>query len=239
VSGSFRRGLLALTLAGLAARLLWVALEPPTFPVADETMWVAWGSQILPSPEVGFSPLRLRFIFHPPLYLYFVGLVDAAFGTLEAVKYAQAVVGALLVPAVGLVGRRAYGERAALVAAGIAAFYPEIVWFVAHFWAETVFTVLLWWAIERTTAADERGSVPLAAAAGALFGLTTLTRETVLYFLPAAAVWLAWRRAGGTRRAVVFLVAACLGRFATTSRSARSYRCRPRAPSTCGRATPA
>ena len=32
VSGSFRRGLLALTLAGLAARLLWVALEPATSP---------------------------------------------------------------------------------------------------------------------------------------------------------------------------------------------------------------
>ena len=67
MSGSFRRGLLALTLAGLAVRLLWVALEPPTFPVADETMWVAWGSQTLPSPEVAFSPRRLRFVFHPPL----------------------------------------------------------------------------------------------------------------------------------------------------------------------------
>ena len=43
--------------------------------------------------------------------------------------------------------------------------------------------------------------------AGALFGLATLTRETVLYFLPFAALWLAWRRAGGVRRAAAFLVA--------------------------------
>jgi 4-amino-4-deoxy-L-arabinose transferase-like glycosyltransferase len=202
---SFRRGLLALTGAGLLLRLLWVALEPATSPVADETMWVNWGSVEL--PKVAFSPLRLRFIFHPPLYLYFLGTVDAAFGSLAAVKWAQAVVGALLVPAVGLVGRRAFGEKPALVAAGIAALYPELVWFVSHFWAETLFTVLLWWAIERTTAADERASLPLALAAGALFGLATLTRETVLYFLPAVALWLAWRRAGGARRAAAFLAA--------------------------------
>ena len=201
VSGSFRRGLLALTLAGLAARLLWVALEPATSPKADETMWVSWGSEVLPSPEVVFSPLRLRFVFHPPLYLYFVGASFTLFGTLEAVKYAQCLAGALLVPALGLLGRRVFGERAALLAAGIAAFYPELVWFASHFWAETLFTVLLWWALERLVAADARGSTGAALASGLLWGLAILTRETVLYFLPVAALWLAWRRGGGARRA--------------------------------------
>ena len=203
---SFRRGLLALTGAGLILRLAWIVLEPATGPVADETMWVTWGSRELPA--VGFDPLKLRFIFHPPLYLYFIGVVQAVFGSLEAVKHAQAVVGALLVPAIGLLGRRACGERAGLVAAGLAAFYPELVWFTSHYWAETVFTVLLWWGLERTVAADERASTKVAAAAGALLGLATLTRETVLYFLPAAALWLAWRRAGGGRRAAALLLSA-------------------------------
>ena len=42
-------------------------------------------------------------------------------------------------------------------------------------------------------------AAPAAAAVGAglLFGLAILTRETVLYFLPFAALWLAWRRPGG------------------------------------------
>jgi hypothetical protein len=203
---SFRRGLPALTGAGLLLRLIWIALEPATGPVADETMWVTWGSRELPA--VAFNPLALRFIFHPPLYLYFIGGVQALFGSLEAVKYAQAVVGALLVPALGLIGRRAYGERAGLLAAGIAAFYPELVWFVSHYWAETVFTVLLWWGLERTTAADERGSTAIAAAAGGLLGLATLTRETVLYFLPVAALWLAYRRPGGARRSAALVLAA-------------------------------
>jgi 4-amino-4-deoxy-L-arabinose transferase-like glycosyltransferase len=210
VSGSFRRGLLGLTLAGLAVRLLWVALEPATFPVADETMWISWGSQNLLSPDVAFSPLRLRFVFHPPLYVYFVGVLSALFGTLAAVKYAQCVVGALLVPALGLAGRRAFGERVSLVAAGFAAFYPELVWFASHFWAETVFLALLWWATERLLAADAEGGTRAALASGLLWGLAVLTRETVLYFLPFAALWLAWRRAGGGRRAGALLAVAAL-----------------------------
>jgi len=210
VSASFRRGLLVLTLAGLAVRLLWTALEPATAPVADETMWVSWGSQTLPSPEVRFSPLRLLFVFHPPLYLYFVGVPFAVFGSLQAVKYAQCLAGALLVPALALVGRRAFGERAGLAAAGIAAFYPELVWFVSHFWAEAVFTVLLWWAMERLLAADDEKGTKAVLASGLLWGLAVLTRETVLYFLPFAALWLAWRRTGGAKRAAVLLATAAL-----------------------------
>lgn len=205
---SFGRGLLTLTGAALLVRLAWVALEPATSPVADETMWLTWGSEVLPSAEVAFSPRRLRFVFHPPLYLYFVGVLSSLFGSLLAVKLAQAVVGAALVPAVGLLGRRAFGAGAGLVAGGIVAFYPELVWFASHFWAETLFATLLWWGMERLAASDERASTAGAGAAGAVFGLAILTRETVLYFLPLAALWLAWRRAGGGRRAAAFLLAA-------------------------------
>ena len=208
VSGSFRRGLALLTLAGLLVRLLFMILEPATGPVADEVMWTTWATQILPSDRVGFSPLRLHFIFHPPVYPYFVGLLYAAFGTLTAVKVAQCVVGALLVPAVGRIGRIALGEGVGLTAAGIVAFYPELVWFSVHFWAETVFAALLWWAFERLFEADARESLGVTAAAGLLFGVAVLTRETVLYFLPLAAVWLAWKRLGGGRRAAVLLVTA-------------------------------
>jgi 4-amino-4-deoxy-L-arabinose transferase-like glycosyltransferase len=221
VLGSFRRRLLALTMAGLLARLLWTALEPETHPVADETMWVSWGSVTLPS--VGFSPLRLRFVFHPPLYLYFVGLFSTLFGGLEAVKYAQALASALLVPALGLVGQRTFGEKAGLVAAGIAAFYPELVWFASHFWAETVFTVLLWWAIERLLAADAAGSGRLAAASGLLWGLAALTRETALYFVPLAALWLAGRRPGGARRAAWLLAVSALVVLPWTLRNWRVF----------------
>ena len=210
MSGFLRRGLVALTLAGLVTRLLFMLLEPATAPAGDERMWVVWGTEVLPSEKIAFSPLRLRFIFHPPGYPYFVGALFALFGTLTAVKLVQCLLGALLVPAVGRIGAGALGERAGLFAAAITAFYPELVWFCVHFWAETVFVVLLWWGFERLVRADDRGSMGTTAAAGLLFGLAVLTRETVLYFLPLAGLWLAWRRPGGGRRAAVLLGTALL-----------------------------
>lgn len=203
-----RKALTLLTFAGLGARLLFLALEPPTAPVGDETMWTTWGAQVLPSPEVRFSPLAFRLIFHPPLYPYFIGWLYALFGTLAAVKVAQAVVSSLLVPALGRVGSALFGERAGLLAAGIAAFYPELIWFSAHFWVETLFVALLWWGFERLLAADREASTRTAAVAGLLWGLAILARETVLYFLPLAALWLAGRRPRGLVRAAAFLALA-------------------------------
>ena len=204
-------------------------------------MWLNWGTHEL--PDVAFSPLRAA-VHLPPAALPLLrrlrrrGVRLARRRKVRAGRRRARCSCRRWASSAGAPSAR--GPR--LVAAGIAAFYPELVWFVSHFWAETVFTVLLWWAIERTTAADERGSLPLAVGAGALFGLATLTRETVLYFLPVAALWLAWRRAGGGRRAAAFLVAVARRRRAVDgAQLARlrraSCRCRPRAPSTSGRAT--
>jgi 4-amino-4-deoxy-L-arabinose transferase-like glycosyltransferase len=223
VLGSFRARLGLVCLLGLALRVAWVALEPSTSPQADETMWLTWGTEVLPSPEVAFSPMRLRFIFHPPLYLYLLGIPYALTGSLTAVKYVQCVVGTLLVPALGLLGRRGFGERAGLLAALFAAAYPELVWFAAHFWAETLFTTLLWWGLERMVASDAAESARAALAAGLLFGLTVLTRETVLYFVPIAAVWLAWRRPGGVRRAALLAGATLVVVLPWTYRNWRAF----------------
>ena len=56
-------------------------------------------------------------------------------------------------------------DRGSGPAAAITALYPELVWFAAHFWSETLFLTLLWWAMERLIAAEARGSARAAAAA--------------------------------------------------------------------------
>jgi len=203
------RPLLLLTAAALFLRIAFVLLEPATEPVADETVWTG-AAEVLSSPATSFSPIGYRGIFHPPLYAYFVGAVSALFGGLSAVKMVQAVVSALLVPALGRLGASVLGPEAGLAGAAIAAFYPELIWFSAHFWAETLFMVVLWWAFERLVAAEARASAAVAAAAGLLFGLAVLTRETVLYFTPLAALWLARGGRGGRRRAALFLAVAVL-----------------------------
>jgi 4-amino-4-deoxy-L-arabinose transferase-like glycosyltransferase len=192
-SARSRKALLALTLAALGVRIAFLLLEPSTHPVADERTWTGWAHTLL-STRVRLSPFRTNMIFYPPLYPYFVAVFLGAFGSLTAVKWAQVLVGTLLVPAVGQVGRIAFGEGTGLAAAGLVAFYPELVWYSVHFWSETLFMAFLWWAMERLLAGDASGRLRTLAGAGALWALAVLTRETVLYFVPVAAVFLAWRR---------------------------------------------
>jgi 4-amino-4-deoxy-L-arabinose transferase-like glycosyltransferase len=154
----------------------------------------------------------MHLIFHPPLYPYFIAFLQSLPGGLAVVQWVQVALSALLVPAVGRVGARAFGEHTGLVAAAITAAFPELVWFAPHFWSETVMLFLLWWAFERILDADATGRILPAVLGGVLLGLTALTRETVLYFAPLAALWMAWRpsRPAGWRRGAAFLAAVVL-----------------------------
>ena len=176
---------------GAALRLAFVVLEPRTAPVADETMWLMALTRI---PAADFSPLSNYPIFHPPLYSYFLASVHAAFGSLLAIKLVQALIGSLLIPAVFRIAQWGFGPRTALVSALLAATYPELIWYSAHFWCETLLLSLLWWAVERVTVADTTSARSAALMAGVLLGLAVLTRETVLYLLPLLAFWLAYAK---------------------------------------------
>jgi len=185
------RALLILTAAAFLVRAAFLLFAPACELRGDEPSWVALGTQEL----VPLSPLGNDLVFYPPLYPYFIALVSRATGSLQAVLVVQAALGALLAPAVANVGVAAFGRRTGLVAGVFAAFYPDLVWFATRFWSETLFVVLLWWAIERTLAADATGSRRTAAVAGLLWGLATLTRELSLYLVPLAALWMLRPRA--------------------------------------------
>jgi 4-amino-4-deoxy-L-arabinose transferase-like glycosyltransferase len=170
-------------------RAAYLAFEPHCALTGDEPSWIEMGRQ-LGRPVVAFSPLRSDLVFYPPVYPYFVGATFRAFGHLRAVLWAQVLLGALLVPVVGRTGTLAFGRGAGLLAAAATALYPELVWYPAHYWSETVYMLLLWGAVERTLAADAGGSRRAAACAGLLWGLATLTRELSLYLVPIAVLWL-------------------------------------------------
>jgi len=182
--------LCALALAAFAVRGVLLLLEPQCGLAGDEASWVALGTRELGRPHRGLSPFRVRLLFYPPLYPYFIAILQRALGSLAAVTWVQAAVGALLVPAVGRAGRFAFSPRVGLLAAALVAFYPDFVWFSTHFWSETLFVVLLWWALERILRADAGPSTGAAATAGVLWGLATLTRELTLYLAPVALLWI-------------------------------------------------
>src|SRR5574340_756336 len=184
---------LGLFLAALLIRVAFLLAEPPAQKVGDEGLWRQMAREIASEP-VYFSPFRSQLISHPPLYPYFLACLLHVFGTFQSAKWAQVVLGALLVPAVARVADRLAGSQAGLVAGILAASFPDLVWHSPHFWSEALFVPLLWWAFDLILMADARERVPAAAAAGVLWGLATLTRETVFFFAPLPALWLAWRR---------------------------------------------
>jgi 4-amino-4-deoxy-L-arabinose transferase-like glycosyltransferase len=267
----FARRLRLLALLALALRAAFILLEPANRIVADETTWVLWALGVregLTAPHIAFSPFRSEMIFYPPLYPYFIASAHTLFGSLLGAKLLQAVAGAVLVLLVGRIGARSLGSRAALLAAAIIALYPELIWFAAHFWCETLFLALSFGAFERLAAADDAGAAPppsfvrslltrvrtvmlyaaplgtlalvserdrqpgataafllvmiatwllvvtlrsgprdgrgAALAAGLLWGLAILTRETLLYFTPVTCAWLLIRRRAGAQKALVF-----------------------------------
>jgi Dolichyl-phosphate-mannose-protein mannosyltransferase len=211
-AGGFRQWLLLVTLAGLVVRVAFLLLEPRAELAGDEPTWTTLAIRGLAHLRKPFSPLRSPIIFYPPGYPYFVGTFYALFESLAAVKWAQVVVGTLLIGAVGRVGRLVFSARVGLGAAAVTAFYPELVWFSVHFWSETLFVTLLWWAFERVLASAVSGRWQPAVPAGLLWGAACLTRETDLYFTPLVAVWLLLGRgrSNGRAAAAAFVLASAL-----------------------------
>jgi 4-amino-4-deoxy-L-arabinose transferase-like glycosyltransferase len=194
-----------LFLAALACRLAFVAFEPATRPLGDERTWLALALEQVAAPPASFNPLRSPLLFYPPLHPWLIGAAHTLGGGLLAVRVVQALLGAFLVPVVGLVGRRAVGPRAGLVAAALTAFFPTLVWYSGHLWSEPLFLVLLWWSLERALAANE-GRSGAAVASGVLLGLAALTRELPLYFVPVLAAWMLSRRERGSLVRAALLV---------------------------------
>ena len=135
-ASSFGRGLFLLTAAALAVRVAFLLLEPRAELAGDESTWTALAFTGVLRLRHPFSPFKSPILFYPPAYPYFIAAAYAALGSLQAVKWVQALVGALLVPAVGRAGALSFSERTGLLAAGAAAFYPELVWFSVHFWSD-------------------------------------------------------------------------------------------------------
>jgi 4-amino-4-deoxy-L-arabinose transferase-like glycosyltransferase len=144
---------------------------------------------------------------------------DADAALLRAVRVAQAALGGALVWIVAWLAGRAAGAKAAAAAGWLAALYPPLVWTPAFVWSETLFSVLALGCV--IVLSIDRRTAGVYVAAGALAGLAVLTRPAMLFFLPLAGLWLAWKREW---RGVVLLSLACaLAIMPWTIRNAREY----------------
>jgi 4-amino-4-deoxy-L-arabinose transferase-like glycosyltransferase len=110
-------------------------------------------------------------------------------------RFAVTLVGIAVVPLVGLLARRVGGPRAGLVAAAIAAVYPNLWINDSLVMSETLAVALVTVALLVALVLHDRPTWPIAAGLGALVGLAALTRSELALLAPAFA-GLAWWRAG-------------------------------------------
>lgn len=134
---------------------------------------------------------------HPPLFPLLLSVVSLAGGTsLLAHRIVGCVVGSCAVVLIGLLGRRVDGERAGLIAAGLAAVYPPLITADGLVMSEPLFVVTVAAALLLALRLRSRPTVAGAAALGAVIGLATLTRGEGLLLVALLAWPAAWTPAG-------------------------------------------
>jgi 4-amino-4-deoxy-L-arabinose transferase-like glycosyltransferase len=190
---SFRTLLLGIVAAGVVLRVVYTLAEAPWPPPAldDEFYFsalpklIADGHGFIAPFKYAFDHVSVATAEHPPLYsvvLALPALVGLDSG--DAFRLAGAVFGAGTIALVGLLGRRLAGERAGLIAAGLAAVYPTLIAADGALMSETLYGVLTaatllaaYWLYDGPNAV--RGCV-----VGALIAFTALTRGEALLLLP-------------------------------------------------------
>jgi 4-amino-4-deoxy-L-arabinose transferase-like glycosyltransferase len=145
---------------------------------------------------------------HPPLYpLFLAAFTKVGLATFAVHRAVSCLLGTAAVVLVGLVGRRVSGASVGLVAASLAALYPQLFMVDGTVIAESLYAPLVALALLMSYRLLDRPDLVNAGALGAVVGLATLTRSDGLLLLLLLAVPVAWR-AGRARWRLLAVVAA-------------------------------
>lgn len=150
--------------------------------------------------------------------LFLAGVYGVAGYHPLAARLIQAVAAGLLMPwLIYRIGRRAFGERVGLIAAGITAIYLYFAHYAASLMTETFTIIGILWITDLTMRLAEAGGDTtsrrrawLGVELGLALAITLLLRQVVAVFYPLLAIWLLWlaRRQGWPRGALSALVVA-------------------------------
>ena len=143
-----------------------------------------------------------------PVYGWFLGgiyAIDRHWLLVGVVQIAVAVATAFLVYEIG---RRVASEHAALLAAGVAALNPYLIWHDVHVNREILDSLLAAAVVLTALVAAEHRSAAWAGAAGAVCGLAILGNARLVLVPLVIVAFLVWRRFPAAAAATVVLVAA-------------------------------
>lgn len=221
----FGWSLAAVMVAGLAARLIYVATvaryialigDSETYHLLARAL--ADGDGYVRPRELLATGMHVPTAEFPPLHPLVLALADLVGITSPT---GHRVVGSLIgtgtVLLIGLLGRRIAGPRAGVLAAGIAALSPVLIGNDTSLQAEGLFMCLLAGSLLAIHVAMTGRPRPVQLVlVGLLLGLTALTRSEAVLLVPVAAVLIGWprRTTGGqpaTRARPLASVARSLG----------------------------
>lgn len=210
----FERGLALIVGVGVVLRILYTVLLSPWPPaVSDDQVFFNLMPRLLADgegfiqPQLALTGETVATASHPPLYPYLLagpallGLDGDLFQRLTGTFF-----GAVTIVCIGLLARRLAGDRAGLIAAGIAAAYPILITADGALMSESLYGALVALALLSAYRLVDRPSAGRAALLGALVGLAALARGEGLLLLLLLLVPVV-RRPGGMRAAAVVALA--------------------------------
>jgi len=176
---------LALAVLAVVLRLAAVAWIGPVEPHGDQRAYVEGAESWLDGET--YTERR------GPGYSFFLAAAQTVFGRgLGTARVGNALLGALLVVLAWRFARDLLVRRTAFLAAVLIALHPRFVSLPAYLLSENLYVPLVAGALLVLVRARRDGRLLVALAGGALLGLAALTRSMALYFVPIAALIVAW-----------------------------------------------
>lgn len=220
---------LAATALGLLLRILWVAAVQLS-DVGDLlyerlAVNILEGHGFTAMDAVPFAPTAVR----PPLYPLWIAFVYSIFGRgLMTLFYSQAVLGALTIPIVYLIGREAHSEKTGMWGAFLFAIHPYPQFYSTCLFAEALYSFLLACAVLFLCKVWKRPDWTKGWwISGILMGLAALTRSELFpypFLLLALAFFLKKKKFRWMKGIAVFSLAMALVLLPWTARNFIHYK---------------
>jgi hypothetical protein len=214
---NFTVRLAAIAALGVALRIVYLLTIGRSATGIGDWWFYHWQANAI-ADGLGFvEPFRLQLedvrlpsAGHPPLYPLLLSLISLAGGDDELAHRALGIpLGAVTIVLVGLLGRRAGGERVGTVAAAICAVYPLMVATDGALMSETLYGPLIAATLLAAWRLLDRPALSAALATGAAIGLAALTRSEALLLVPLLAWPAAVRGGAGWPLRAAAATAAC------------------------------
>jgi 4-amino-4-deoxy-L-arabinose transferase-like glycosyltransferase len=182
----------AIAVAGVALRVVYLLTIGRSVTGIGDWWFYHWQANAIADGFGFVEPYRLEFDHielpsagHPPLYPLVLSAVSLLGGDGTLAHRALGIpIGAVTIVLVGLLGRRAGGDRVGLLAAAICAVYPLMIATDGALMSETLYGALIAGSLLAAWRLLDRPGAWIALGTGALIGLAALTRSEALLLVP-------------------------------------------------------